>query len=178
MIRPILDEFEEAPVVVGHSFGGRVAVCLAATEGPGVRSLVLTGVPLVRRGSSAKPAAAFRLAKYLNRLGLLSDERMETEKRKRGSADYRAATGIMRDILVKVVNESYESELAGLGVPVAMVWGSEDHEVPAQVGREALDIILSSGGSATLDLVDGVGHHTPVEAVSPLRDLIAEALDS
>ena len=40
------------PVVVGHSFGGRIAVCLAALYPDRVGSLVLTGVPLVKQTPS------------------------------------------------------------------------------------------------------------------------------
>ena len=43
----------ERPVVLGHSMGGRVAVCLAAARPDLVRSLVLTGAPLLRAPSSA-----------------------------------------------------------------------------------------------------------------------------
>src|SRR5687768_10318163 len=49
-VLPVLDELGPAPVVLGHSFGGRVAVHLAASAPDRVGALVLTGVPLLRRG--------------------------------------------------------------------------------------------------------------------------------
>ena len=52
----------DRPVLVGHSFGGRVAVRLAATNPELVRGLVLTGVPLLRprdrRGQRRRSASA------------------------------------------------------------------------------------------------------------------------
>ena len=48
----------DRPVLVGHSFGGRVAVQLAATSPELVRGIVLTGVPLLRPQTAASQAGA------------------------------------------------------------------------------------------------------------------------
>jgi pimeloyl-ACP methyl ester carboxylesterase len=46
---PILEDLPVAVVLLGHSFGGRVALHLAALAPEKVRGLVLTGVPLGSR---------------------------------------------------------------------------------------------------------------------------------
>ncbi|MBW3669386.1 MAG: alpha/beta hydrolase, partial [Actinobacteria bacterium] len=104
-------EAVEAPaVIVGHSFGGRVAVHLAVARPDLVRALVLTGVPLLRPPGAVrrKPNPAFRVARALHRRGLVSDARMEAMRQRYGSADYRAAQGVMRAVHVTAVNETYE----------------------------------------------------------------------
>lgn len=175
LLRPVIAELPEPPVLVGHSFGGRVAVSLAATVP--VKALVLTGVPLIRRQATATPELAFRLLRWAHRLGLLSAERMERERRRRGSEDYRAAEGVMRDVLVTVVNESYEAELEALAAPVSLVWGAEDTEVPTRVADEAAAILRSAGKTAEVTILDGVGHHVPTAAPVALRRAIDEMLD-
>ena len=175
-VAPLLDEFDEPPVLLGHSFGGRVAVCLAAAYPDRVGPLVLTGVPLVRRTPSGRPSLAYRTVKALNRVGIVSDSRLEAEKKRRGSADYRALSGVMRDILVKVVNESYEVQLQQLRSPVHLVWGEFDGEVPLVVAETARDIMEEAGVEVTLTVVPGVGHLTPVEAPDQLRQAVVEAL--
>ena len=166
MLVPALADNERPPVLVGHSFGGRVAVKLAALID--VAGLILTGVPLVRGGPTRRPSASFRLARLANRVGVLGDERMEELRRSRGSADYRAATGVMRDVLVTVVGETYEAELAALAVPVHLVWGSEDREVPPSVAERA-DALVQHGH---LTVLPGIGHHVPLEAPAALRAAI------
>jgi pimeloyl-ACP methyl ester carboxylesterase len=178
IIEPLLDEFGAPPVIVGHSFGGRVAVCLAASNRGRVGRLVLTGSPLVRLGAGRPPSIGFRVARALNRVGVLSDQRMEAMRRSHGSADYRAATGVMRDILVKVVSESYEAQLRALDVPVSLIWGSDDREVPVTVAERALSIINEGGGVAELEVLPGVGHLLPTEAPQALRRVVDEALES
>ncbi len=176
-ILPVLDQFDQPPLVVGHSFGGRVAVCLAANHPEKVRGLLLIGVPLLRTRPPGKPSTGYRLLRQLHRAGVISDDRMEEVRRRRGSADYRAVSGVMRSILVRVVNESYEEELKRLSSPMAMLWGAKDTEVPVEVARAAMDIVDAAGRTTVdLEVLDGVGHHVPIEAPDRLRASIESML--
>lgn len=172
IVAPILDEFDGPPVLVGHSFGGRVAVCLAAKHPEKVGPLVLTGVPLLRSRPPSKPALAYRVIRSLHDFGLISDERMEAERQKRGSADYKAATGVMREILVKVVNEEYPDEMAAIRSPVHLIWGREDTEVPVSVARRAAEMIED----CSLEVVDDIGHMLPIQASERLRTAVEGVL--
>jgi len=155
--------------LVGHSFGGRVAVQLAAGWPEVVDRLVLTGVPLLRRTSGAKAPLAFRAAKWLHGKGLVSDERMEAERRKRGSADYRAAEGVMRDTLVRLVNEDYRDLLPRIACPVSMVWGAADTAAPLDMAREAAELLPR----AELVVSESSGHLLDPALVALLKERVA-----
>ena len=174
LIAPIVEEFDQPPVLVGHSFGGRVATMLAATAPSSVHGLVLIGVPLLHRDDQAprRPPIVYRLVRLANRLGLLTDERLEQEKRKSGSEDYRVATGVMRDILVKAVGETYEDELRRVTCPVRLVWGEYDDDVPVSVARRAAAILVN----ASVDVVSNVGHHAQLGAPDRVRAAIETLL--
>ena len=174
IVAELLPVFDRPPVLVGHSFGGRIGVCLAAKKPDAIRKAVLTGVPLLKRADSTSkgPDLGYRVWRSLNKAGIVSDDRLEAEKRSRGSADYRAATGVMRDILVKVVNETYESELARIEIPVTMVWGDNDSEVPVEVAERAAGMLRQ----VRLEVLPGVGHLVPTEAPDVLRDAVDRAL--
>jgi pimeloyl-ACP methyl ester carboxylesterase len=101
---------------------------------------------------------------------------MENLRRRSGSVDYRAASGVMRDVLVKVVNESYESQLREVRSRVLFLWGENDGEVPVSVARGAVDILAEAGGESDLRVLDGVGHHLPIEAPEELRKAIEAVL--
>jgi pimeloyl-ACP methyl ester carboxylesterase len=176
LVAPVLEEFPSPPLVVGHSFGGRVAVALAAARPEEVDGLLLTGVPLVRAGPSRRPRMRYRLARLASRLGLVADDRMERLRRRHGSADYAAADGVMRAVLVQVVSETYERELATLRGPVHLLWGSEDREVSVEVARRALAIMTAAGARASLELVEGGGHHLGLEAPDRLREAVERML--
>ncbi len=172
----ILEAFEKPAVIVGHSFGGRVALRLAVNHPDRVRAVLLTGVPLVRLRQAARPSLGYRLIRLGNRIGLVPDELLERRRRKAGSADYRAATGVMRDILVRAVAESYEEELGSIAAPVAMLWGEADTEVPVEVARRAEEIRMGAGLPVSLDVVPDIGHMLPLQAPERLRTAVEELL--
>jgi pimeloyl-ACP methyl ester carboxylesterase len=159
-------------VVVGHSLGGRVGATLAATRPDLVGALVLVGAPLVRRPGRSRPPVVFRMLKTLRRLGLVSEQRMERARQEHGSADYRAAHGVMRDILVRLVNESYEDVLTSLCCPVELVWGAHDTEAPLWVAEQLAERLPS----AELTVCEGAGHLLPLERPHELRAAIERAL--
>ncbi len=146
-----------APVViVAHSFGGRVAVRLAARRPELVRALVLTGVPLVRLAPPATPPLSYRIARWAHARGLVSDARMDALRNQRGSADYRAAHGVMRGIMVRAVNENYDDELsalAGSTLPTRFVWGADDTAAPTEAGR-----VAAERAGAPFRVIEGCAH--------------------
>jgi pimeloyl-ACP methyl ester carboxylesterase len=166
-VAPALDACADEVVVLGHSFGGRVAVNLAVTRPERVRALVLTGVPrLVPPDHVPTPSASFRFARWLHGHGMVSDSRMEALRRQRGSDDYRNATGVMRDVLVIAVNEHYEDLLPGIRCPVELVWGDDDTAAPLSGAERARSLF---GREAALTIVAGAGHMTPLTAAPALR---------
>jgi pimeloyl-ACP methyl ester carboxylesterase len=164
----------DGPVVVaGHSFGGRVAVHLAVRRPSAVAGLVLTGTPLVRLpGARPRVSLRYRTVRAARRLRLVPEATLERARRRHGSADYRAAVGVMRDVLVRVVGESYEEQLGAVGCPVRLVWGEDDRIVPPVVAERAL-ALLASG---TLTVLGGVGHDVPAQAPAALATAIRDLL--
>jgi pimeloyl-ACP methyl ester carboxylesterase len=172
-VEPVLDALGATVVVIGHSFGGRVAVHLAARRPAVVAGLVLAGVPLVRLpGAKTGIALRYRAVRLARRLRLVPGATLEQARRRYGSADYRAASGVMRDVLVRVVGESYEEQLAAVACPVHLVWGAADLVVPPVVAERAL-ALLDSG---TLTVLPGVGHDVPAEAPEALATAVGEML--
>lgn len=173
LLAPILATMGDGPlVVVGHSFGGRVAVDVAATHPRLVKALVLTGAPLLRLGAARRAPAPYRVIRTLHRRGLIGEARMEAARQKYGSSDYRNAVGLLRDILVISVNESYEDQLARIHAPVDLVWGADDTEVPVDVARRAAELLRASS-YVDLDVVADTGHLVPTQRPAVL---VAHAL--
>jgi pimeloyl-ACP methyl ester carboxylesterase len=175
-VADVLAELDR-PVLVGHSFGGRVAVHLVAKRPELVRGLVLTGVPLYPLAATgSRPKLAYRLGRWAHRKGLLPEARMEALRQRHGSADYRAARGVMREVLVKAVNEDYSAQVeavAATDVPVRLVWGEHDTAAPVWMAERARDVL---GDHATLTVVPGASHLLETGLGGALQTAIRELL--
>jgi pimeloyl-ACP methyl ester carboxylesterase len=175
IISDVLSSLDGPQILLGHSFGGRIAVRLAAYWPELVSGLVLTGVPLFRQKRTASPPALrFRMARWANRHGFLSEMRMEKARKRYGSPDYRNADGIMRSILVKVVNESYEEDLTRIICPVELVWGANDYATPLEDAREACKLLRQ----ARLEVIEDSGHMTPISAPEELRSSVCRLIQA
>ena len=153
-------------IFFGHSFGGRVTMALSLRHPELVRGVVLCGSPSLiasdtnaeRASKLKKPKTIYLVVRWLHKHGWASDYRIETLRQKYGSRDYKAAVGVMRGVLTKLVNETYTSEVEALRVPVAMVWGSNDTEAPADVARAADEVFARNGLIHRLEVIEGADH--------------------
>jgi pimeloyl-ACP methyl ester carboxylesterase len=175
-VAAVLDEHAAArpAVLIGHSFGGRVAVCLAASRPGLVRAMVLCGVPLLRAPGAGKVSLGYRLARNAHHIGLVSDRRFSEIRRAHGSDDYNAASGIMQRILVQVVGESYEAQLGAVRCPVALLWGADDQAVPPTMAGQASSLLTAG---VTSDVVEGAGHDVHLQAPGRLQAMLDRALE-
>ena len=110
----------ENPVLIGHSFGGRVAIKYAA-HFP-VEKVVLLATPCIRHRH--KPNMKERLYKVVKKTPF-----GEIVRKKVGSPDYNNATPIMRETLVKVVNEDLLEDAKNISAPTLIFAGSNDTAV-------------------------------------------------
>lgn len=172
LIRDLIGEWAdgEPVIIVGHSFGGRVAIATAADHPKLVDSLVVAGTPLFRP-QPRKQSLGLRLAKLANRIGVVSDAKLEQERLKRGSPDYRNAQGVMRDCFVKLVNEDYRTELEQLTQPTTFIWGVHDTAAKLDDGRQAAEIVKGAH-LVELDASHDVHLERPDEFAAEIRKLV------
>lgn len=128
------------PVVMGHSFGGRVAIYFSA-DNP-IEKLVLFGSPCIRE-ETALPLSVRILKKLKTLPGL--DKLGEKMKKYIGSRDYKAASPIMRQTLVNVVNEDLASYARRIEEPTLLIWGENDTEAPVEGAKELEKIMIDAG---------------------------------
>jgi pimeloyl-ACP methyl ester carboxylesterase len=164
---PFLEELEHPVVLLGHSFGGRVAIQLGAAAPGLVRGLVLTGVPIrdAKASKTTQPNWRFRLLRRGAKLGVVSEDRIEAARQRYGSRDYREAVGVMRGVLVSAVADDYLPLLGRITAPVELVWGEGDSAAPVSGARAAVSVLRD----AHLQVLPGIGHMVPLEAPQALR---------
>ena len=131
------------PIMMGHSFGGRISIVYASKYK--VSKLVLFGSPCVRHEYKSIKQT---ILKKLKKMKILSPL-VNIMKKHIGSVDYRNATPIMRDILVKTVNQDLSENAKKIKCPTLLIWGDNDEAVPVSEARE-LEKLLPDGALITL----------------------------
>lgn len=127
------------PIVMGHSFGGRVAIRYSSRNP--IEKLVLFGSPCIR--IEEKLSLSVRILKKLKTLPGLNNFG-EYMKKYIGSRDYKAASPIMRQTLVEVVNEDLSKYAREIEEPTLLIWGEYDTEAPVNEARELEKIMLDA----------------------------------
>lgn len=149
---------KESIIWVGHSFGCRVGIQLAARHPDLIAGLFLiSAAGLARKRSLWNRlyfGARIKLFKILKALIPFGISR-EWLYSKFGSADYKNA-GPLREIFVKVVNEDLSRIATDLRCKVSLVYGSKDTETPPEMGERLSKLIPNS----ELYVLDGHDHYS------------------
>jgi pimeloyl-ACP methyl ester carboxylesterase len=161
MINHFIKELQiKNPVLLGHSFGGKIAINLVGKESAGVKKLILIGSAGIQLPKSFKVMIkifSFKILKIFIDLPVIKNafkSKLEIYQKKYGSRDYQNTTGVMRSILVKTLKENVISLLSKIKIPVLLLWGDEDSETPLAAGKILHERILNS----QLKIIMGSGH--------------------
>ena len=151
------------PAILGHSFGGRVAIVLGE-RGFGSK-LVLTDAAGLRPKRSVGyfwRVYSYKAAKKVMSLPGLKrwyDRALALWLNSNPSTDYALATGIMRKIFVKVVNEDLKACLPQIKQPTLLMWGEMDTATPLADGQKMAKLIADCG----LVVFKDAGHYPFLE---------------
>ena len=140
----MLEEFLEKlkikkPIIIGHSFGGRLAIRYSADHP--ITKLVLFGSPCIR--IKEELPITVKILKSLKQIPGLNDIG-EYMKKYIGSRDYKAASPIMRQTLVEVVNDDLSKYAREIEEPTLLIWGTNDTEAPINEARELEKIMIDA----------------------------------
>lgn len=126
------------PIIVGHSFGGRVGIKYASKYD--VDKLVLMGAPCFydqELDLKTKVLKGLKKLPGMNSFG-------EFMKKYIGSTDYKNSSPMMRKVLVNVVREDLSEDAKKIEAPTLLIWGTNDEAAPIEEARK-LETILKDG---------------------------------
>lgn len=137
------------PIVIGHSFGGRIAIVMNGYFHHKISKLVLIG------SAGIKPKKTFRQRirqwsyKFLKKLSCL----LPVKKRKSylkallhhfGSSDYQKLSANQRKTFIQVINEDLTPYLCEMQADTLLLWGELDQDTPLKDGKKMEQLIPES----------------------------------
>lgn len=146
--------------LIGHSFGGRVAVKFSAEDQPKIKALILVAAAGLKHPESVKQKIGKVLVKigkkalqikYLNRHFNFFRTLLYKILREK---DYVETSGTMRETFKNVIAEDLRPFLSQIQKPTLIVWGTKDRYVPltdAFIFNEKIN-------NSKLEILEGGGH--------------------
>ena len=140
---------EKGPVILlGHSFGGRIAAYIASKNPQWLKALILYGAPVLYR-----PSLATRLTISITKaVKKIVPIKRPSQSKAMGPEVY--------EVFKKVVPFDLSTLLPKIAVPTFLVWGAEDSEVPVSIAKEANTLIPES----TMVVLPKQGHNIHIDA--------------
>ena len=134
----------EGTDILCHSFGGRVAILLAAEHPELVGRIVFTDAAGVRPRRGLKYYAKVYSYKFCKRMlkhpavcrflrGIGVD--VQARVKGAGSSDYQQLSGVMRQVFVRVVNQDLTPYLPKIQAPSLLIYGADDQDTPVRYGK-------------------------------------------
>lgn len=168
------------PILVGHSFGGRVAIQLASRRPADIDSLILVdaaGIKPRRTFRYYRKVYTFKAMKRLANLFLGKEHAQKVVDKwrgKSGSSDYAGASPKMRAIMSRVVNLDLTPCLTSITAPTLLVWGEADTATPIADAKKMERLIPDAG----LVSFPGCGHYSFLDNPGQFAAVVSSFLNS
>ncbi len=153
----------ENPIILGHSFGGRIAILFASRNT--VNRLVLVDAAGIKPRRNIKyyfKVYSYKLAKAIYPTLMGRDKAratIEKMRSRRGSYDYNNSSSMMRKVMVKVVNSDLRHVMPSIKAPTLLIWGENDTATPIRDAHIMKKLIPDAG----LVSFPGAGHFSFID---------------
>ena len=153
-------------VVVGHSFGGRVALKFSQLYPSSVSSLILSGTPGLSPVLKLKMFFFFILAKVgtfifsIPPLTIFQDWARRLLYYASGSREFFKAEGTMRQTFKNVVTDDLLVPMQSIMMPCLLLWGEFDLVVPLSIMYRMAEVIPN----AKIKIISEADHGAPFKS--------------
>ena len=161
-------------VLVGHSFGGRVAIKGVAQGMLRPSRLVLIGSAGIAKGRTFRNrffTVVAKIGKVLLYVPPFYFWRKQIRRKlyELLRSDYLAA-GALSQVYLNAIREDLTEYMRKISIPTLLIWGSEDKMTPLADGRLYAELIKNS----RLEVLPGAGHSVYRERTDDVARLIKE----
>lgn len=164
------------PLIIGHSFGGRVALKLIQLYPKVARALVLTGTPGFSPVPTKKLLFFIAISKIGGMLFALPVLNVFADRARRfvyyiaGAREFLHAKGSMRQTFKYIVQDELTTAMSKVTIPCLLVWGEFDAIVPLPIAERMQEAIPN----AQLKVIPESDHAVPFKEPELFTSYIAD----
>ena len=173
-IRKTCEELVEPFFLIGHSFGGRIAIKFTTQYPEKIKSLILCDSAGIKPKPGLKTIIIFWLARIGN--AIFTPKHLQRFKDSARNLfyiflrnkDYVKANGTMKETIKKVLDEDLLEDLSKIKTKTLIVWGKADKMVPLKYAYIFKEKIANS----ELEILPKIGHSPHLEVPEKLAEII------
>lgn len=167
-VHDLLDSLNiKNPILMGHSFGGKVSLAFASMYD--VEKLVLFASPY--KPEIEKLSLKTKFLKRVAKINILKPL-VDFFKKYIGSTDYKNASPMMRKILVETVNLDITESVKKIRCSTLLIWGDSDTAVPLKRAYELEQMISDAG----VVVYEGCTHYAYLERLGQTINVLKSFL--
>ena len=171
---------EEKVNLMGHSFGGRVAIKFSVSYPEKLKKLILCASAGIKHPLTLSQLIILKISivgnfffskRPFKKLKDLAQNFFYSILRHK---DYAKAKGVMKETLKKVLEEDLKPELGQIKADTLLIWGEKDKAVPL----EDAHLMKESISQSTLEIIPGASHTPNLEFPEKLAEIVINFLKS
>lgn len=130
------------PIIIAHSFGGRLSAILLGKYNLKVEKIILIDVAGIKRRKTLKQFLKEKTYKLINKL--TKNKFKEKLNKYFASTDYNNLQLSMRKTFINIVNEDLRKYYKKINAETLIIWGEKDNDTPLKDGKYLNKIIKNS----------------------------------
>lgn len=166
---------DQKVVLMGHSFGGKIAALFAAAHPNKVEKLILvdsSGLPTPLTTTQKLKQSMIRMIPDKLKTAMPRKSRAALLSRFGLATDYVNSTPTQQAIMKRIVHERIADELASISVPTTLIWGANDQDTPLSHAEQFHSLVQGS----TLEVLPTAGHFPFIDEPQHFVNIVQESI--
>lgn len=174
--KDFIDRVTKEPIfLLGHSFGGRIAIKFAAKYPERLKALILVSAAGIKREKLfflPKTKPFFSILSCFRFLPGYQFFRKIFYRYIIGKTDYLEVSGLMKETFKKIIKEDLTSYLSQIYIPTLIIWGERDKITPLSDAY----LMKKEISNSTLEIIPKADHRINFTAPEKLSEITAKFL--
>ena len=167
----------ENPILICHSFGGRLGIILTGLYKMQIKKMILMDSAGIKPKKKFKVKFKQIIYKCLKKIGCILPKKIKSIYLNKlinifGSCDFKNLNQNIRTTFIKVINEDLTKYLKDINTSTLLIWGEYDKDTPLDDGK-IMNIKIEDSG---LVIIPNAGHFPYLEYPYYINKIVLEFL--
>ena len=178
LVKDFIEEKKlDTPIVISHSFGGRLTILLSTKYNVKFKKIIMIDAAGIKPKKKLKAILRTYIYKFLKKISFILPKQTRKKYLNKlitmfGSNDFKNLTQNMRKSFISIVNTDLTKHLSSIRTDTLLIWGEKDLDTPLKDAYKMNKLINDSG----LVIIKNATHFSYLEYPTYINKIIFEFL--